>query len=240
MPDKGAHWDSPTSRWDTGLRWAAKEPEPSKPTKMANIALNTSRLPIADKLVRGQDIMTKSTDNPDVPGNTAVLGLFSTAQTNLDAANAKWEAHKQAGAMIMAEREAAELEWDGAIVGLAAFTQSATGGSAPKILSTGFDVRAEPAPAQPVGQVMDVRVTFNGMPGYSKVGWKREANADAYVVQRSPDPITEAGWANQGTVTEAKFEGNGVVPGQKYWYRVAAVNRLGQGPWSEPALRPVM
>jgi hypothetical protein len=41
-------------------------------------------------------------------------------------------------------------------------------------------------------------------------------------------------------VTEAKFEGNGTIPGQKYWYCVAGVNKLGQGPWSKPALRPVM
>ncbi len=239
MSSHNANWDSGKS-WNSGLRWAAAEPGPKNNKPMGTIAINTSGLPVLQKLAKGQTIITKSTNNPDVPGNTAVLALFSTAQTKLDAANAKWEAHKQAGAMIMAERDAAETEWDGTIVGLAAFTQSATGGSAPKILSTGFDVKAEPAPPQPVGQVMEVRVSFNGMPGYSKVGWKRESNADAYVVQRSPDPITEASWANQGTVTEAKFEGNGVVPGQKYWYRVAAVNRLGQGAWSEPALRPVM
>jgi hypothetical protein len=101
-------------------------------------------------------------------------------------------------------------------------------------------VRAEPSPAQPVSQVENVKVLFNGFPGHSEVRWKRETNADAYVVERSADPITPTGWDNLGTVTEAKCEGNGTIPGQKCWYRVAAVNKLGQGPWSEPALRPVI
>jgi hypothetical protein len=92
----------------------------------------------------------------------------------------------------------------------------------------------------PVTQILNVKVGFTGMPGHSTVAWKRESNAEAYVLERSPDPITPTSWDNLATVTEAKFEGNGTVPGLKYWFRVAGVNRLGQGPWSEPALRPVM
>lgn len=81
---------------------------------------------------------------------------------------------------------------------------------------------------------------FTGNPGDSEVRWKREKNADAYVVQVSPEPITDTSWKNMGTVTEPKFEGNGATPDQTCWYRAAGVNRLGQGPWSEPALRPVL
>jgi hypothetical protein len=60
------------------------------------------------------------------------------------------------------------------------------------------------------------------------------------VIECSQDPITETSWKNMGTVTEVKYVGNGATPGHKCWYRVAAVNRAGQGPWSDPALRPVM
>ena len=72
------------------------------------------------------------------------------------------------------------------------------------------------------------------------MSWKRDRHASAYRVQRSPERITDTSWEEMGTVTEASYIGNGVIPGQQYWYRVAAVNRLGQGPWSQPALRPVM
>jgi hypothetical protein len=91
-----------------------------------------------------------------------------------------------------------------------------------------------------VTQIENVKVRLTTSPGYSDVLWKRDDNADAYVLERSPDPITPSGWMNVGTVTEAKYNGNGAVPGVKYWYRVAGVNKLGQCPWSEPALRPVL
>ncbi len=207
---------------------------------MSNIALNTSKLPITGKLVKGKTIITKSTNNPNVPGNTAALALFSTAQEDLDAANAAYEAAKQQLAMLQTARDNALNQWNTTLVGLAGVTESATGGDAEKIQSAGFDVRATPTPPQPVGQVANVRVSFNGTPGYSDVRWDRETNADAYMVQCSADPITEAGWRNMGTMTEAKFTGNGATPGQRCWFRIAGVNRLGEGPWSEPALRPVM
>ena len=91
-----------------------------------------------------------------------------------------------------------------------------------------------------MGQVLNVRVAYTGDPGYSEVSWKKESNADAYVVECSQEPITEAGRRNMGTVVGVKYVGNGAIPGQKCWYRVSAVNRDGRGPWSEPALRPVM
>jgi hypothetical protein len=207
---------------------------------MSIVACNLSNLTILEKIAKGQNIITLSTNNPNVPGNTAAVAALSTAQQALVAANAAADQARDISKQRTAARDTALATWAGTVTNLAAVTQNATGGDADKILTTGFDVKAEASTPQPVGQVTDVRVNFNGMPGYSKLVWKRESNADAYVVQRSPDPITEASWANQGTVTEAKFEGNGVVPGQKYWYRVAGVNRLGQGPWSEPALRPVM
>ncbi len=207
---------------------------------MANIAANIQRLSVPERLLKGQDIITKSTNNPNVPGNTTALATFSAAQTAFNTTSAAVEANKQLAKQLMAARDAAEEAWVVAINGLAGVTESATEGVAEKILSAGFDVRGEPTPPAPVSQVKNVEVSFTGMPGHSNVKWKRETNSDAYVLQRSPEPITDSSWINVGTVTEAKYEGNGTIPGQKCWYRVAGVNRLGQGPWSEPALRPVM
>jgi hypothetical protein len=113
-------------------------------------------------------------------------------------------------------------------------------GDPEKILSTGFGVKGEPVPPQPVQQIQNVKVTFNGEPGKSIVRWKADPHADAYVVECCPDPITPAGWKYMDTVRPAKFHGNGATPGQPCWYRVRGINLSGNGPWSEPALRPVM
>lgn len=240
MSDHGVYWNAPSSRWDTGLRWSSPGPGPTKKKTMSMIAINTGKLSIPQKQDKGATIITMSTSNPNVPGNASPLAVFVTAQARLTAAAAAAEEARQASKVRTSELNAALVLWNAAIVGLASFTEMATGGDAGKILSSGFDVRAEPTPPQPVGQVMDVRVSYNGTPGYSDVRWDREANADAYMVQCSPEPITETSWKNMGTVTEVRFSGNGATPGVRCWYRVAGVNRLGQGVWSEPALRPVM
>lgn len=236
----GAYWNNPSSRWDTGLRWGTPGPVPNKHKVMAILTCNISELTIPQRLVKGQEFITMGTNNPDVPGNATQIAALTAAQASLLAANAAYEESRQTTKQLMQARDMALLAWNNAVNMLGATTESVTGGVAEKILSAGFGVKAEPVPPQPTVQVENVKVGFTGMPGHSKVQWKRETYADAYVVERSPDPITPTSWDNVGTVTEPKYEGNGAIPGQKYWYRVAAVNRLGQGPWSEPALRPVM
>ncbi len=234
-----ANWNDGT-HYDSKARWAPAGPSPRKNTTMATVATNTSKLSIPEKLVKGQEMITMSTSNPKVPGNAALVAALNTAQAALVAANAAYEQGRQDSKQMKSARNNALESWNGAVNGLAAFTESATGGDETDILSAGFAVKAPPSPPQPVGQVMNVRVGYTGDPGYSEVRWKRESNADAYVVECSPDPITETSWKSMGTVAEVKFVGNGATPGQKCWYRVAAVNRAGRGPWSEPALRSVM
>ena len=43
-----------------------------------------------------------------------------------------------------------------------------------------------------MSQVLNVRVGFTGEPGHSSVYWKRDPNADAFIVEFSPDPILRA------------------------------------------------
>lgn len=180
------------------------------------------------------------TNNANVPGNGPALAVLSAAVAELTTSNAAFEEARQTAKHLLAVRNTAQDNFMAAATALGVFTESATGGDAEKILSAGFDIKSDPVPPQPVQQILNVRVSFNGTPGYSDVRWKRDAAADAYVVECCQDPITPEGWMNSGTVVETKFTGNGAIPGKACWYRVAGVNRLSQGPWSEPALRPVM
>jgi len=231
-------WNDGISHWDSDVYWLPEVPK--KNNAMSLIVMNTSKLPIADKLVKGQDIITKSTNNPDVPGNTAALAAFAAAQADLEAANAAYEASRTACIECQSARQDKLNVWNTTLTGLAGVTENITQGNKTKILSTGFGVKSPPSPPNPMAQVLNVRVSYTGNPGYSEVRWQRMTGADAYVVECSPEPITETSWKNMGTVGEVKYVGNGAVPGHKCWYRVAAVRGSDQGPWSEPALRPVM
>ncbi len=213
---------------------------PPKNNPMPTVAANTYRLPVPEKLVKGRIILDLGADNPGVPGNAAVLAAFAAAQEELAAATADLVVAQQEVAQRLAARDAALQKWNAAMNSLSAFTESATGGDPSKVLSAGFDVRAGRTPSQPVPQIRNVRVSFASRPGYSEVRWQPDENADAYMLQRCADLKPGTTWEDIGVATKSKYEGNGATPGQPYWYRVAGVNTLGQGPWSEPALRPVM
>lgn len=207
---------------------------------MSLITTHTSRLSILEKCSRGELVITKSMDNPLVPGNAEQLADFVQRQEALVAKNAEVEAARTALATVLIERDAFEQEWDRGIALLATFTEAATRGDQSAILSAGFGVRGRNAPPQPLTAPEAVSARTNGTPGTTKLNWTGLDGTVAYVVEMSPDPATPAGWRPVAFPTKASCEVPGAEPGKQCWFRVAGVNPLGRGPWSAPALRPVM
>lgn len=209
---------------------------------MAKIKINVANLPVAEKIQRAASFLAMGASNPNVPGNGPVLAELTTAQTALEAAVLACEEARNVAKQRTAECHTALAAWMTAVTNVASYTQSATGGDAGKILSAGFEVCNPPTP-QPVPElvaVTGVSVTLNGQPGHSNVSWAPVPGADGYLVQGSPDPFTPTSWQWPEIALKTHCECNGANPGQKYWYRVAAFNAGGQGPWSSPTERPVM
>ncbi len=230
------HWNDGT-RWGTA-RWAPPAPLTKMIRPMATIALNVSKLPIATKIVRGQDIITKSTGNPNVPGNTAVLTAFSNAQEDMLAANDAYEAIRLTVEQLLTARNTALFKWLNELTALAAFTQSVTGGDAEKLLSAGFEIRGSATPKPPLNAPANLQARTNGMPGVTKLSWNPLGEAVAYVVEHSAAP--EGPYTQVAMPTKASCEVEGAEPGKESWYRVAGLNADGQGPFCEPARRPVL
>jgi hypothetical protein len=58
--------------------------------------------------------------------------------------------------------------------------------------------------------------------------------AKSYLFERSFEPATDTSWVSAGTSTSRRHKVEGLPPGQKIWFRVAAVTANGQTPWSAP------
>lgn len=207
---------------------------------MALITTRSNKLPIPDKILKGQVVITRSTTNPNVPGNEEALAAFAEAQEELIRANAEEMAARGTLAAKMTARDDAVSNWMARLNGLGAFTASATAGDAAKIQSAGFSVRSERTPTQMLPAPMGLRARTNGKPGHTQLSWPPLHGAKSYNVQKCADPMTEEGWEFAMSSTTAKVDVNGAEPGQCCWYRVAGVNGKGQGPWSAPVCRPVM
>lgn len=232
------HWGD-NVHWDSGARWSV--PAPNKPKhNMGLITTNVSELPLAEKLVRGQEIITKSTANPEVPGNAAVLAAFVAVQQALEDAMNEEVAARGAVTQKATVRKDALAAWITGINALAGFTESATGGMAAAIESAGFGVRGPRTPPQPLPAPEGVVARTNGTPGHTLLSWPPLPGAKSYMVEQSPDPMTGTSWSFACNCTTAAADLDGAEPGKRFWYRVAGVNAKGQGPWSEPSCRPVM
>ena len=63
--------------------------------------------------------------------------------------------------------------------------------------------------------------------------WKLR-KSDSYIVDQSTVPLGSSAWQFVGCATKAQMTIKGLSSGTRYWFRVAAVNAAGQGPWSQP------
>lgn len=198
----------------------------------------TALLPV--QLATSQDIIAKSTNNADVPGNATTLNNFSTATAAVSDA---YMAVQTAEATLKSARitlRQNEATWIDSRATLATFTEAVTNGDPEKILTTGFDVRNARTPQQPVSQVLNLRVQLNGMAGKTKLSWDTQLAADSFIIQCGTDPADFSTFKFFACSPDSRFEGAGAEPGKACYFRVAAVNRLGTGPWSDVGARPVM
>lgn len=226
-------------RYDSGVRYASATPLTTN-KRMSQIVTNIAGLSISKKLEKSTNIITKSSANPAIPGNGPAVAALSTSQAALDAANAAVIAARNSLKLLMVERDLAEADWDAKCTALADFTQVATGGEETAILSSGYAVREPNAPVGRVGIPENLTARTNGSVGVTKLRWKAVPGAINYLIQCSPDLITESSFVLVGSSPKANTEISGAVPGKVCWFRVAAVGAADTGSWSSPAQRPVM
>jgi len=207
---------------------------------MATIALNVSGLPTLAQLAKGQDVITKGTNNALVPGNADELAEFVTAQADFETANAACEAAKSTSKAKTAARQAAQRVWKAKFKAMAAKTEDITQGSPEALLSAGFDVKADATPPQPLEAPTNLRAPTNGTPGVTKLSADPLPGAVTFLVEMCAAPIVEDNWEQVATPTKPSCTVDGAEAGKKCWFRMAGVNVASLGPWSAPVARPVM
>ena len=169
-------------------------------------------------------------------GAQPLIDSLDTANTDLQAKQAAAEAKRQeASESRAALRDAARTQRT-AFSNLAGHVNTVADGSAAFILSTGYGVRANPAPKPPIEDAPgNVRTRINGVPGQVTVIWKGVAGARNYEVQYSLDLSGATGWT---TVAETPGGGRlsvgGLTSGTRYVFRVRGYGNAQPGPWSSP------
>ncbi len=102
------------------------------------------------------------------------------------------------------------------------------------VLAGGLELPKPKRPKGKPGVPTRLRGQASRFSGAVELRWKRPLRRCFFVVQFTSDPSVETGWKFLLTCSNAKCHVEGLRPGTQYWFRIAAGNAHGKGPWSSP------
>ena len=168
---------------------------------------------------------------PEPPVAGADLMDLATA---LQAAMTSVGSAKSALRENLAAVRAAESAMDAALASDARYVQNVSGGAEGVIALAGMDVAKPKDRVGPVTAPERLKASAGLFPGEVVLRWKRVRGAFGYVaeVRKASEP---GAWRLGGGSTRTKVSVENLTREEKYFFRVAAVGAVGQGPWSEEA-----
>ena len=111
---------------------------------------------------------------------------------------------------------------------------AATGGEPAAMLAAGLGVVKDKQPVDVPGAPGLLRVISTDYEGRVRLRWKRPVRRCTFIIQMTTAPTATRGWKQAAICVRQTCEVAGLESGVKYWFRVAASNAHGQGPWSQP------
>ncbi|RPI16143.1 MAG: fibronectin type III domain-containing protein [Ignavibacteriae bacterium] len=86
-------------------------------------------------------------------------------------------------------------------------------------------------------QPLFLTATSGDTEGEIDLTWEPVAGAHTYLIQKSIDKIEPLKWIHEDIITKSSYTITKLKSSRKYWFRIAAIGSMGQGPWSEPVLK---
>jgi len=183
---------------------------------------------VLEKIQKALFVVESVNENLYFPDPTEILGNVPTAAAELALAVQAAESGGKDETAIMYQKEfllEVALNITKNLVENAANTDNDIGDII--TFSAGMDVKGHGGMSPRIFKVVNA-----AMSGRVKLEAGAETRA-AYIWQYSTTPEDEASWVTGVTTTVAAAVIEGLVPGTKYWFRVAVVMDE-QGPWQGP------
>jgi hypothetical protein len=220
------------SFWNTGVTWAG--PVSTAKRMNAKVALNLRGLDDTEQLAKLQLSLDKLTENVAffaTPNPTVVV-----AQGHLDAAKGVVDQITATELVLTGLRAQRDNLMPVAMTAygqLGSYVENKSAGDPAKIADGGFDVAQPPGTPQPMTKVQNNVLTAGDNDGDADGGFDALKGAKSYEFQTAANPAGP--WVHEATLTGSRIEIHGKPSGAKLWSRVRAINKLGPGPWSDPA-----
>jgi len=201
-----------------------------KHTIMSVAALNFKGKPIDEKIVSTRNIVNATTGNINYTSPSPSLANITTSVNALEQAslNAKDGGKAKTTALRIANTSHNKL-----MASFTLYVNLTSGGDKEKIESTTLNVKGKSGKPAPMTKVMSVRGKAGFFSGQINVRWKGIRNAKSYIAHKSANGNDN--WVNtECTSTKASMKITGLATETAIFIRVAAINSLGKGAWSDP------
>jgi hypothetical protein len=205
---------------------------------MGKIKLNFNRLSQSEKIAKARQIVAAMTDNEAFKNPSPALATVTTAIDEFETANAEAQQARQLAKEKTSNLGSKEDTLVQIMSRIAAYVESVAGDNDQLILSAGMDTREKgTAPTERPAQPQGLAASAGDHDGEIDLSWDKVTGAKSYVVEKSADPPTPTSFTHAGVCTRSAFTVTGLKTGDRYWFRVAAINANGQSGWSDPAMK---
>ena len=204
--------------------------------KKDRIVLDFVRIPVAQKTEFGKGVISKMKNNPKFATPDVTVEELEAKNTLLETRSvAALSGGKEATALM----HQTEDEWNDLMRKMAKYVDRIADGDDTIILSAGFNLAKQPAPAvrpefsvelgEKSGSVIIRRQAADGAKSYI---WQ-------YCVGETP-AANDADWVTAQVTSKASVELTGLTPKATYWFRSAAVTPNGTTAYNSPVMQVVI
>jgi hypothetical protein len=191
------------------------------------VALKLTKLSVPQKIAKSRFIVTSMTGNVSFTTPSPTLAVITT---NINTLETAYIVAQSGGVDDTANMHAKEFLLEVSLKSLAAYVEGIANTNLitaeAVALSSGMDVK-HPGTHSP----RDFSVKPTGNPGAVKLSTKYE-DRSTFIFQMTNDATGATGWITIGQATQATLIKSGLTSGTRYYFRVAAVGKDGQEPWS--------
>lgn len=204
--------------------------------KKNRIVLDFVRIPVAQKTEFGKGVISKMKNNPKFVTPDVSLDELETKNTLLETRSiAALGGGKEATALL----HQTEDEWVDIMRKMAKYVDRIADGDETIILSAGFNLAKQPAPAiRP-----DFIVELGEKSGSVIIRRQAVDGAKSYIWQYCTGEIPvsiNTDWVTAQVTSKASVELTGLTPKTTYWFRSAVVTTAGTSAYNQPIIQVVI
>jgi hypothetical protein len=208
---------------------------------MKKVVLNLKNRSVMNKVEMGRQVAAAIDGNADFPNPLPTVAATNSASDELETAYNEAELARQAAKEKTALLKQKEAAFDKNMNKVGNYVENTADGDETKILGAGLQVKAKAVRHQDrLPKPEHLKASNSEMPNEIILQWDKVVGAKNYHIEICLDPMEENTWVHTRYSTRLKAAVGGLVSGQRYWFRVSAINSRGEGAWSEAVSRMAM